>query len=178
MLVLGPAHAGKSQTAIQMLAPDREACVIGMGHAASPWMVRRHAELRELRPPSWRLIEGQQDLSGAFQDALSTSEQVLIDSVSQWIGAMVHELGAATEPHKADEVVIPRLDELLRLVKSAAATHRLVIVTSEAGAGPPPGRAQDWSYRRLVGLANQRLAALCTTVVTMTAGIPAVLKGP
>lgn len=161
-----------------MLAPDRPACVIGMGHAANEWMTRRHAALRALRPPGWTLIEGQGDLPGALQDALGRPgcEQILIDSLSQWLGALVHELGAAVEPHAADEAVIPRIDELVKLISGAAHTHRIVLTSSEAGGGPPPARVQEWCFRRLVGLANQRLAARCATVVLLTAGLPLVLK--
>lgn len=176
VLVLGPAHAGKSEAAIQMLAPDRNACVIGMGHAANKWMAQRHAALRALRPPGWSLIEGQADLAGALHEAVGSAEQILVDSLSQWIGALVHELGASIEPHEADAQVIPRINEVIAIVAGAAKTHRLILTSTEAGASPPPSRVQDWCFRRLVGLANQKLAACCETVVLMTAGLPQLIK--
>lgn len=181
ILMLGPAHAGKSQLATQMLAPDRPAIVIGtatpMAHAGYQ---RRLQYLRSLRPPGWETIEPAPDLAAATADALRRSEQVLIDSISQWLAGLVVE---AEQTQAYDEAMVEhqtnsRIAELLTVLSKVPSGSRVVVVSSEMGAAPAPPRALERLYRRLAGETHQRLAAWAATVVMIQAGIPVAIKSP
>jgi adenosylcobinamide kinase/adenosylcobinamide-phosphate guanylyltransferase len=175
VLVLGPAHAGKSELAIQLLAPDRAAVVLGTSTLRHEAMERRLGQLAALRPPTWETIAVTRDLPVAVDDALGRAPQLLVDSVSQWLAAVV--VGDADEaPGEAIAAAAAKqVDELLALI-AARPQARVVLVSAEAGAAPTPGRPMERLYRRLVGETNRRLAAAARSVVVVHAGIPLVIK--
>jgi adenosylcobinamide kinase/adenosylcobinamide-phosphate guanylyltransferase len=52
----------------------------------------------------------------------------------------------------------------------------LVLVSNEVGAGIVPENALARTFRDLAGAANQRLAAVCSGVSYVVAGLPITLK--
>lgn len=168
VLVLGAAYAGKSVLAARMLLPDRPAVVLGTGELEDPTFVRRVMRLKELRPDVWKTVEPVRDLPAALADALAEVDQVLVDSFSQWLAAQCVE--------GADEERLAQYVGQIETAIRGAPKARVVIVSAEAGAGPAPSRPLERLYRRALGDANQRLAALSATVIEVTVGIPRQLK--
>jgi adenosylcobinamide kinase/adenosylcobinamide-phosphate guanylyltransferase len=180
VLVLGPAYSGKSELAMSLLAPDRGAVVIGTADEREVAFRDRLAFLRSLRPAHWRNVQGDGDLAGALEEALASAPQVLVDAIGQWIGGVLSQSDATGEPGAAElDRLAQQSQALVRVVARcrAAGAPRLVVVTSEAGASPPPVRRAERVLRQALGGLNRRLAAEAATVVTVTAGLPQILKG-
>lgn len=178
IFVLGAAHAGKSEYAQSLLAPDRPAVVVGTAEVSEPWMAERVLALKARRPPSWESFDGAQDLAARLAEAAAQCEQVLVDSVSQWLAGLVVDgsrLGQSGEAVLAQELDA-YVAEFSRVIEMLAGKTRLVVVSAELGSGPPPQRPAERLFRRAVGLANQSLAARCATVVEVRAGLPLLLK--
>jgi adenosylcobinamide kinase/adenosylcobinamide-phosphate guanylyltransferase len=179
ILILGGAHAGKSELATQLIAPDRGAVVIGTADTGEGALSPRLKALKALRPPAWDTVETTHDLPAALSQAAKTSPQVLVDAVSLWLASLHVELGArgADDPVVAMADADQRINELIKVIAGVPAGCRLVLVSAEAGHGLAPQRVADRLYRRAVGLANQQLAKRAATVIEVTAGIPRFLKG-
>jgi RNA polymerase sigma factor (sigma-70 family) len=89
MFIVGPAHAGKSELAIQALAPDQPAVVVGSAPTDEPAFRRRLEDLQTLRPGGWDSVYAGTDLVTTVAAATERCQQVLIDSVSQWLAALL-----------------------------------------------------------------------------------------
>jgi adenosyl cobinamide kinase/adenosyl cobinamide phosphate guanylyltransferase len=178
VLVLGPAHCGKSEWAHQLLSPTLETVVLGTAPETEPSFARRIAALQDLRPAAWESRSVGDDLTFSLGEAAlgaTPYPQILIDSVSQWIALLT--LG--TTPGHEDEVenrVWERVQEFFRTISSIQ-TARIVVVSAEVGGSPAPSRPLERVYRHVVGLTNQKLAALSASVVSLQAGLPRFLKG-
>lgn len=175
ILLLGPAHSGKSELGVQFLAPDQPAIVVGTGQT-SGGRQRRLTALKNLRPPHWESIDCSTDLPAAVAEASARTQQILIDSVSQWLAALT-VAGDSLSEDMLEEDLRSRADDLFRVVSAASMKTRIVVISAEVGAAPAPLRAPERLYRRAVGLLNQRLAALSQTVIAVHAGIPLRIKG-
>ena len=174
ILVLGPAYSGKSELAMQLLAPDATAIVIGTAPPHEPAFAPRLTQLRGLRPPTWETLDSPTDLTAALQDSAARTSQILVDSISQWLATLVVHGEGHGEAAKADAVEA-RLEELCRAL-TATPECRFVLVSAEVGASPAPPRPGERLYRQLVGQANRRLAAVARTVLLVHAGIPLMIK--
>jgi adenosylcobinamide kinase/adenosylcobinamide-phosphate guanylyltransferase len=175
VLVLGPAHAGKSELAMRLFRPDEPAVVIGTASVRERAFQERLEYLKGLRPAPWESVDAEQDLPGLVDDAAGRAGQVMIDAVSQWLATLVVERDESGESALFD-FLKAQVEELGRVMKKHQRC-RFVLVSAEVGASPAPARAPERLYRQAVGLANQRLAALSETVLWVTAGLPLKLKG-
>ena len=175
VLVLGPAHAGKSELAMRLLRPDQPAVVIGTAMVRERAFQERLDHLKGLRPAPWESLDCESDLPGLVDDAAGRTGQVLIDAVSQWVATLVVGRDDAGEAALAD-FLTAQVEELRRVVRKHQPC-RFVLVSAEVGGSPAPSRAPERLYRQAVGLANQRLAELSSTVLWVTAGLPLKLKG-
>jgi adenosylcobinamide kinase/adenosylcobinamide-phosphate guanylyltransferase len=172
VLIIGAAHSGKSELAIQALAPDQEAVVVGTGVIEEVTFKQRLEDLRSLRPASWNLIETNRDIPAVLAQCLSQNPppaQILVDALNQWLAA------AIVEQEGTPEEITRQIIELEKLVL-ATRHQRLILVTSEVGAAAAPARAAERLFRKSMGELNQRLARACASVVLVTAGIPQLLK--
>jgi adenosylcobinamide kinase/adenosylcobinamide-phosphate guanylyltransferase len=177
ILVLGAAHAGKSELAPRYLAPDRPALVLGTADPDEPSLRKRLAALRALRPAPWDTVETRHDLPAALADGLERYPQLLVDSVHLWLAAATIAEARGEGEAETEARLLALVDELTR-VTLCRPKARVVFVTTDVGASLPPQRPIERLLRRIIGLANQRLAATCATVVEVKAGIPLILKGP
>ena len=176
VVIVGAAHSGKSELSHTALSPDLRTAVIGTGPIAEPELAARIAHLKAQRPPQWQVYEGAESLIAEVRRAVSAGHaQVLIDSLSQWIGAAIV---GSTKRYSLEQVrtlVEHEIDELITYIQSAPPA-RIVIVTSEAGAGVTPAAVAPRLFRELLGKCNSRVAAACPTVVLVSCGLPLVLK--
>lgn len=169
----GPAHAGKSELAMRALAPDSPAVVLGTAPAHEPAFQSRIKELQAQRPAPWENLDSGLDLAVAIEDVAKKYPQIMIDSLSQWLAALLVESEQSETALK--KTVVGRVDELFQVLAKLSGI-RLVLVSAETGAGPAPARALERLYREQVGLMNQRLARLARTAAWVSAGLPQVLK--
>jgi len=75
-----------------------------------------------------------------------------------------------------ERIIELEVDAFCNLIQAKTET-RLVIVSSEVGAGLTPPNPAARIFRQLAGRVNTRVAAACPTVVLVSAGLPLVLKG-
>ena len=121
--------------------------------------IRRH---RERRPPGWGTLElGGGDL-GAVLEAAQRWDAVLLDSLALWVSARM--LGG-----EDGEATLWELDHFLQDATNLATP--LILVSDEVGLGVVPESEAGRAFRDVLGLANQRAAALAGEVLLCVAGI-------
>lgn len=177
VFILGNAHSGKSELAIQCLRPDEPALVIGTAPPTEPAFQVRIAELQGLRPPTWESVYAGTDLVAAVLHGATDFRQVMIDSVNQWLATLL--LNGADDADGSEQgranLLNSRVDELVKVLGQQQQT-KFVLVSSEVGGGPAPSRMAERLFRQHLGLANQRLAKAAASVLLVQAGIPTILK--
>lgn len=176
ILILGGAYAGKSEWSMDCLSRDLPATVIGTADAAQMGYRSRLNDLQAMRPSAWQTKESYHDLPIALLEACRDTDQVLIDSMNQWLAHIALNVDEQTAYEGRLIAAMGQVNELVGLLRDHKA-RRIVIVASEVGASPPPQRPAERLYRQLTGLATQAIAKECQTVVHLTAGLPHYLKG-
>ena len=125
--------------------------------------VRAH---RERRPAGWGLLE----LSGGglepVLDAARGHGAVLFDSLTLWVSARMYS--------QEDGSTVGELD--LFLETAAALPEPVILVSDEVGLGLVPESAEGRRFRDLLGLINQRAAAVAEEVYLCVAGMPLRVK--
>ncbi len=176
VLLIGPAYSGKTDLATRYLRPDQGAIVIGTALNIDPQTSRRLTSLKERRPAQWESLDSFYDLAVAVSDCGLKSPQILVDSVNQWLANLLvqGELSEGEEDQRLSLGLL-RVDELAKAVHGCR-SERVVVVSAEIGASPAPSRPLERLFRQLVGLANQRLAEVAQTVLTVHAGIAHPIK--
>ena len=132
-----------------------------------PELERRVALHRERRPAGWGTLElGGGDLDLVFEEAGQWSV-VLFDSLTLWVSARM------LDGEGEDEI----LDDLDRFLEGATALATpFVLVSDEVGLGIVPEGADARKFRDVLGLANQRAAAVAGEVRLCVAGIGVRIK--
>lgn len=177
LLIIGSAHTGKSELAIQALSPTMQAAVIGTAAPHEPAFQTRISELKGLRPRQWVHMEGFDDLNHLLVDLVTQhTPQILVDSINQWLAGVILE-GSSHYSLDQLELIANREGETLCQFISGKPDTRIVLVTSEVGAGITPPQPLPRLFRQATSRLNRRLAEACASVVLVTAGIPLVLKG-
>jgi adenosylcobinamide kinase/adenosylcobinamide-phosphate guanylyltransferase len=163
-LVLGGARSGKSRHAETLVAGFAPPWLyVATGAAHDDEMAARIAAHRARRGAGWRTVEAPCDLAGALATAPDTGA-VLVDCLTLWLSNLMladADVGAETA----------RLEDVL-----AQASHPVVLVSNEVGAGIVPDNALARRFRDAQGRLNQRVAARADRVVLMVAGLPLVVK--
>lgn len=178
ILVIGAAHTGKSEYVSTLFDRTAPAVIIGTGTVDEPSFADRRAELMRTRPRGWRTIETCDDIPGVIQKELGTGEQIIVDSINQWIAAQFVGRASKYSPDQISQQLEAEWESLLAILRSPPMRTRIALVTSEVGAGTTPPGALERAYRQTMGRLNTRMAACCASVVLMSAGIPMVIKGP
>jgi adenosylcobinamide kinase/adenosylcobinamide-phosphate guanylyltransferase len=173
LLVLGGIRSGKSAWAERQLDGRSVTYVAtAAGRPGDPDWNQRIAAHQARRPPAWTTVEAGAELP-AVLGAAPAGSAVLVDDVGNWLtgaldraGAWDHPAGAAAASAEAAELV------------AAAETcpADLVLVTPEAGWSVVPATRAGRIFADAQGSLNQRLAAVCTDVVLVVAGLPQRLK--
>ncbi len=176
MLIIGAAYSGKSELAHEACLPDISTVVIGTADLSEAFLEARVRELRRQRPDHWVHVEGRNDLGVQIRELSHQYEQILLDSINQWIANLVLRQLQKYSPEQLGPYVESLIDELLREIEALPANCRLILVSSEVGAGISPPRPVARLFRQLVGRCNTRIAASCPTVLSLTAGIPQLVK--
>ncbi len=179
ILILGPAHSGKSQLALQLLDRQQPAMIIGTADDRDPLMAARITALQARWAPDWsgREVSREQDLDALLADIPPSTPQLLIDSVNQWLAyRLVHDFQRYTT-QQLHQRAHHDLGLLVAAIRQLATQRRVILVSSELGSSPPPSQPLPLILREAVGIANQRLADMSPTVIMQVAGIPQVIKG-
>ena len=168
-LITGGVRSGKSRIAEELLAAQSAVTYLAPGpipdRRLDPEWADRVDAHRARRPAHWRTIETS-ELATALGAAPGA---VLIDCLGTWVTAVVDQLGTWDQPlvtwqHRFDD----HLDALIDAWRAAGGP--LVAVTNEVGWSVVPEHRSGRTFRDLLGVTNQRMAAGSDDVLLVVAG--------
>jgi adenosylcobinamide kinase/adenosylcobinamide-phosphate guanylyltransferase len=174
LLFVGGTRCGKSSLALRWAEARADSrlflatCV--PGDAEMTARVGRH---RTERGPSWKCLEEGLDPLKALEAYLLSRGPdrpgvMLLDCVSMWIANMLY---AGLTPDDG----LSRMDRFVK--RLAGLGLPAALVSAETGLGIVPANPVGRRFQDMLGLANQRLARICPTVVFVSCGLPLPLKG-
>ncbi len=164
-LFIGGASSGKSRQAERFVRQSGMAPVyLATAEPFDDEMTAKIASHRARRDATWRLIEEPIDLHQGFE-TLRTGEILLIDCLTMWL----------------TNLMLAKLDidrEAAHLTRAlSSANVPVVMVTNDVGAGGIAENALARRFQIEQGRLNQKVAESADLVVSVTAGLPLVLKG-
>ncbi len=169
VLFTGGARSGKSQCAERYAARLSEQVVyVATAAAGDDEMRDRIARHRARRPPTWFTREAPANVAAVLTD-LPAGSVVLLDCLSLLVSNLL--LANKSDPEPA---INRELADLLATVGQR--DLMLIAVTNEVGMGIVPAYPLGRQYRDLLGLANQRVAAVAAEVYLVVCGIPVDLR--
>ena len=166
-LVLGASRSGKSAYAESLVqALPSPYVYIATAQAFDDEMHQRIRLHRERRSARWETLEAPLELLPALQSLAGKGIPVLLDCLTLWLTNLL------LTPSVADPSLA--VDDFCAFL--TVADYPLFVVSNEVGAGIVPENPLARAFRDLAGSANQRVAASCTAVTLVVAGIPLRLK--
>lgn len=177
VLVLGAAYTGKSELAHRALDPDRKTLVIGTADISEGLIALRVEELRQKRPKHWVHHDDKLDLAAALRSHAHAYEQILVDSINQWVANLLLTHAQKYSLEQLTTLCERDVFDFCAAVEEAKHLTRIVLVSSEVGAGITPPKPVARLFRQLVSRINCRLAAQASAVLLVSAGIPLLIKG-
>jgi len=168
--VLGGARSGKSTHAERLATgtlfggAPRPALYIATAEAGDVEMATRIMAHRARRGAHWTTIEAPLALDEALLANGVAGRPVLVDCLTLWLSNLMH----------AERDLDEAADELVRALDGLAAP--VVFVSNEVGLGIVPETSLGRAFRDAQGRLNMRMAERADRVISMTAGLPLVLK--
>jgi adenosylcobinamide kinase/adenosylcobinamide-phosphate guanylyltransferase len=179
-LILGGQKSGKSRRAEGMAAnwlagaSGRNAVLVataGVHDVEMHARVERHRADRAVRVPGLATVEEPLRLADAIARLTAPRTLVVVDCLTLWLTNLLMPMdGQPCAPAELD-AALQALEEAVR-----RAPGPLVMVGNEIGLGVIPLGREVRAFVDALGLLNQRMAACCTRVTFMAAGLPLVLK--
>jgi adenosylcobinamide kinase/adenosylcobinamide-phosphate guanylyltransferase len=180
-LILGGQRSGKSRCAEARAeawlagGPGRSALLIATAQALDDEMhsrIARHRLDRAARLPAMATLEEPVALAEALRANSKARRLIVIDCLTLWLTNLV--MPQRGEP--LDEAAIARArDALLDAVRDAPGP--VVLVSNEIGLGVAPLGAETRRFVDELGRLHQAIAAVCSRVTLMVAGIEVPVKG-
>ncbi|MCX6130653.1 MAG: bifunctional adenosylcobinamide kinase/adenosylcobinamide-phosphate guanylyltransferase [Proteobacteria bacterium] len=175
--MIGAAYTGKSELAIRTLQPELSSLVIGTADLSEGLLAARVAELRRQRPSHWQHLEGVGDLGEQLQKSAPLYPQILLDSINQWVANL---LLTRCQKYSLEQLTLlceKEMHDFVHSLQTLRRESRIIMVSSEVGAGITPPKPIARLFRQMVSRINCRLAEQCESVLLVSAGIPLLIKG-
>lgn len=164
-VVIGATASGKSGFAERLVTSTmRQRIYIATAQAFDDEMRHKIARHKETRGAGWRTVEAPLEIAQPLIN-VDPACVVLLDCATLWLSNQM----------LADNDIEQATTELLSALQTCPAP--VVVVSNEVGAGGVSDNAMARQFTQAQGLLNQRLAAQAGLVVSVTAGLPLVLKG-
>lgn len=176
-LILGGCRSGKSRYAQQQaLETGWGVTVIATAVAGDEEMAERIRHHRAERPVSWHTREEPIALAAALQQTAAPEHCIIVDCMTLWLSNLLD--GAEYLPAPINPHTLPRLQAEYNALFEVLPTlpGRIFLVANEVGLGLVPETPLGRLFRDEAGRLNQTLAACCSRVTLMAAGLPLVLK--
>jgi adenosylcobinamide kinase/adenosylcobinamide-phosphate guanylyltransferase len=126
------------------------------------WDLQRRVRLhRERRPAGWGMLELGGGELGKVLKAAERWEAVLVDSLTLWVSARMLD-------GEAEEGTLEAFDRFLE--GAGALATPFILVSDEVGLGVVPQSGAGRRFRDVLGLVNQRAAAVAEEVHLCVAG--------
>lgn len=174
LFFVGGVRSGKSALAQQWAERHSlRRLYVATANADDAEMADRIARHKAARGVGWQTVEAPLDpvsvLKARCAAAVGTPvDVVLLDCVSLWIANLIGQ-------GMHEDSILERVEALAILAVTPGPP--LALVSLEAGLGMVPLSAVGRAYQDTLGLANQRLARACATVIHVSYGLPVLLKG-
>jgi adenosylcobinamide kinase / adenosylcobinamide-phosphate guanylyltransferase len=167
LFIVGGARSGKSRFAVSGLSARARVTYVATAQAGDADMAARIARHQAERSPQWTTVEAPYDLVPTVSSALASAEAVVVDCLTVWVANLMLR-------GDGDEAILKEADAIAEVAEAPRVELR--IVSNETGLGVHPPTLDGLRFRDLLGLVNQRVAAACSRVVLMVAGLPHMLK--
>lgn len=178
-LILGGQKSGKSRCAEQrvaawLAAPGHRAVLLATAREDDAEMsqrIARHRSQRAVRVPGLATVEVPLELARAVAEHSGPECMVVVDCLLLWLVNLIMPLDGSA-PGPLDP--LPACEGLCEVLRAAAGP--VVLVSNEIGLGVSPMSFEARHFVDVLGGLHQALAALCTRVTLMVAGIEVVVK--
>ncbi|GAA3980786.1 bifunctional adenosylcobinamide kinase/adenosylcobinamide-phosphate guanylyltransferase [Comamonas faecalis] len=148
--------------------------------------IARHQRDRAERVPGMLTLEEPRDLAGALARVGSPQALVVVDCLTLWLTNWLMPVAPGGGPHpnlppkgegaSTDEAQDWPAQAALFLKVLQQAPGPVVLVGNEIGLGVIPLGREVRAFVDALGRLNQQVAAACTRVTLMAAGLPLALK--
>lgn len=175
LLAIGGTRSGKSRwglAATRRLAGEGRAWFLATAWSGDPELDERIARHRRERPTDWPTIDVGTDLVAALA-ATDPTEPALIDGLTLWLSAILGD--DAPAPTTIDDLLDGPVAAALAAIRERPGP--VIVVSDDVGGGIVPMHPLARTYRDLVGIVHQRVAAEADQAVLLVAGLPVWLKG-
>lgn len=187
-LILGGQKSGKTRRAEQAArdwldaAPGRSATYLATGQAWDDEMrarIARHQVDRAARVPGMQTVEAPLQLAQALQAHSTPQTLVVVDCLTMWLTNWMMPM-EATASSMSSTSAEPSPDwgaqrsRLLQVLVHCPGP--VVLVGNEIGLGVIPMGREVRAFVDALGVLNQDVAAACSRVTLMAAGLPLQLK--
>lgn len=187
-LILGGQKSGKTRRAEQAArdwldaAPGRSATYLATGQAWDDEMrarIARHQVDRAARVPGMQTVEAPLQLAQALQAHSTPQTLVVVDCLTMWLTNWMMPM-EATASSTSSTSAEPSPDwgaqrsRLLQVLVHCPGP--VVLVGNEIGLGVIPMGREVRAFVDALGVLNQDVAAACSRVTLMAAGLPLQLK--
>jgi len=176
--ILGGARSGKSRLA-ENVAKQTEltgstVCYLATAQAQDEEMSQRIVQHQVERPQHWQLLESPLYLSEALQQALQSSDCVLVDCLTLWLSNCLCHQDNEFYPQQKTAFI----DFLKQFIndENSYKSKKLIFVSNEVGHGIVPMGELSRQFVDQAGWLHQELAALANQVDFVMAGLPLTLK--
>ena len=159
-LVLGGGRSG-TEGLMEFLAPR---IYLATAEAGDKEMAARIEEHKQRRGRGWQTVEEPLDIAAALNAHSGRQKPVLVDCLTLWMSNL---MAAGRDAEDEVEALVDCLGGL---------PGSVVLVSNEVGMGIVPDNALARAYMDNAGRMNQVVAAAAQRVVSITAGLPRVLK--
>jgi len=180
-LILGGARSGKSRLAenVAKLVESQglTVCYLATAQAHDEEMQQRITQHQADRPQHWPLIESPLYLAQSLEQAIKTSDCVLVDCLTLWLSNCLCQ--------QKSEFYAQQKNDLIRFLQSfisdeqslkADKAKKIIFVSNEVGHGIVPMGELSRQFVDQAGWLHQELAALANNVDFIMAGLPLNLK--
>ncbi|MBD9534085.1 bifunctional adenosylcobinamide kinase/adenosylcobinamide-phosphate guanylyltransferase [Comamonas sp. CMM01] len=184
-LILGGQKSGKTRRAEQAArdwldaAPGRSATYLATGQALDDEMrarIARHQVDRAARVPGMQTLEAPLQLAQALQAHSSPRTLVVVDCLTMWLTNWMMPMEAAASSTSAEPSPDWGAQRSRFLQVLAHCPGPVVLVGNEIGLGVIPMGREVRAFVDALGVLNQDVAAACSRVTLMAAGLPLQLK--
>ena len=165
LLILGGARSGKSRLGqIYAEGSAKSPVLVATAEARDDEMRQRIAHHKAGRGGRWRLVEEPLALHEILGREARGDRILVVDCLTLWLSNLM--LGTHDYTARCEDLA------------AAVATLRgpVIFISNEVGTGIVPANALARQFRDAQGRLNQLMAAACTTVIWVCAGLPTILK--
>lgn len=185
IFITGGARSGKSRLAEQLANKIGNDSVFYLAtmekQETDPEGIKRIEKHRARRPPAWTTIEAHNGLPRVISDLSETAKVCLIDCMSLYVSNLLLEIsgdGKLSAPlieGSAENAILSEVDSMLAAFEQRE-DLTFIVVSNEVGLGIVPENRLARTYRDVLGLANQRVAAAANQVWVTFSGLQLQLK--